>query len=145
MTTGSMRKPICFTNSSIVITYLHVKLSTKYRYVRYKISDSSVRYSMFRHLHRIAHLSDVICAIQGCTHVHFHPDLSLVQKSLPYLFTPKSRGMLSCSYLHGQGHPWPQRSHSQTCRDSRDRDRLRSNLRAHHFNTTMIVWGNSTY
>ena len=67
MTTGSMRKPICFTNSSIVITYLHVKLSTKYRYVRYKISDSSVRYSMFRHLHRIAHLSDVICAIQGCT------------------------------------------------------------------------------
>ena len=72
MTTGSMRKPICFTNSSIVITYLHVKLSTKYRYVRYKISDSSVRYSMFRHLHRIAHLSDVICAIQGCTQkIHF--------------------------------------------------------------------------
>ena len=67
MTTGSMRKPICFTSSSIVITYLHVKLSTKYRYVRYKISDSSVRYSMFRHLYRIAHLSDVICAIQGCT------------------------------------------------------------------------------
>ena len=47
--------------------YLHVKSSTKYRYVRYKISDLSVRYSMFRHLHRIAHLSDVICAIPGCT------------------------------------------------------------------------------
>ena len=47
--------------------YLHVKSSTKYRYVRYKISDLSVRYSMFRRLHRIAHLSDVICAIPGCT------------------------------------------------------------------------------
>ena len=47
--------------------YLHVKSSTKYRYVRYKISDLPVRYSMFRHLHRIAHLSDVICAIPGCT------------------------------------------------------------------------------
>ena len=47
--------------------YLHVKSSTKYRYAQYKISDLSVRYSMFRHLHRIAHLSDVICAIPGCT------------------------------------------------------------------------------
>ena len=47
--------------------YLHVKSSTKYRYVRYKISDLSVRYSMSRHLHRIAHLSDDICAIPGCT------------------------------------------------------------------------------
>ena len=56
--------------------YLHVKSSTKYRYVRYKISDLSVRYSMFRHLHQIAHLSDVICAIPGCTHFlcYLHSD-----------------------------------------------------------------------
>ena len=50
--------------------YLHVKSSTKYRYVRYKISDLSVRYSMFRDLHRITHLSDVICAIPGCTQIN---------------------------------------------------------------------------
>ena len=49
--------------------YLHVKSSTKHRYVRYKISDLSVHYSMFRHIHRIAHLSDVIRAIPGCTHL----------------------------------------------------------------------------